>query len=117
MSDKSKIEWTDATAMIDRGGCRVRYYKRKNPSSSSPGSQLRRAMAAQGKRWCRACKAWLPVADMTKNGLCREHNRQDYRERYAVNPTTIRARVHARKRGVAPVPPEASLIAELFDNK
>ena len=115
MADKTGIEWTEATITVDRGGRRVRTYHRKNPGS--PGRRLRTQMAKSGKKWCRTCQAWVESADMTKNGLCREHARLDYRARYSANPAPIRSRVHARKRGVAPVPPDAILVAELFENK
>lgn len=114
MADKSKIEWTDATPIIDRGGRRVHYYQRLK--TDDPGTQMRRTMRARGLKWCRDCAAWLPLIDVTKNGLCKEHARVDYRKRYAENPEPIRRRVHARKRNVEPVPPEAEAIAELFNH-
>lgn len=115
MSDKTGIAWPSVTILVDRGGRRIRFYKRKKPDS--PGRRTRTEMALVGKKWCRICKNWLLLSDITKNGLCREHENQQYREWYAKNPTAIRARVHARKRGIDPVPQEAYLVAELFDNK
>jgi len=102
MDDDSKIEWTE-TKMIDRGGRRVRVYHRK--VTDRPGSQLRRQMAAQGKKWCRRCADWLPADQVGKNGLCRPHANEEYRERYAAGmDAAIRQRVHARRRDVEPVP-------------
>lgn len=113
MGDRSGIEWTDATRMVDRGGRRVRTYTRKD--ASRPGQQLRRRMAGAGFRWCRVCHDWLPSDLVGKSGLCKTHEREDYRSRYAANPQPIRQRVYARRRAIAPVPPEADLVAELFD--
>lgn len=115
MSDKTGIEWTDATSIVDREGRRVRIYHRID--KTRPGQQLRRQMAAAGKKWCRKCAAWLASESVSKNGLCREHERQQYRDNYASNPDQIRRRVHARKRGVAPIPKDADMVAELFGNK
>ena len=115
MGDKTGIEWTEATTTVDRGGRRTRTYIRKKPGV--PGRRRRTEMAAIGMKWCRSCEAWLPTNFMTRSGLCREHARQDYRARYAADPSAIKARVHARKRNVAPVPPDADLVAELFDHK
>ncbi len=115
MADKTGIEWTDATKIIDRDDRRVRIYKRK--TVHRPGQQIRRQMLAVGMKWCRVCQSWQDESNVTKNGLCKQHEREDYRRRYAASPEPIRQRVQARKRGVAPVPQEALLIAELFDNK
>lgn len=102
MSAHTGIQWTDATTMTDRGGRRVRTYQRKD--ASRPGVQLRRRMAAEGWKWCRSCAAWLPLADVTKNGLCRPHENADYRRRYADGGRdAIAQRVHARRRGVRPL--------------
>lgn len=114
MSDNSKIEWTDATIIVDRDGRRTRVYHRID--TSRPGQQLRRKMAAAGKKWCRRCGEWLDSENVGKNGLCRAHEREQYREIYANNPEPIRQRVHARKRGTTPIPKDAELIAELFGN-
>lgn len=114
MGDRSSIEWTDATVMVDRDGRRVRTYQRQNPNR--PGQQERRAHAAVGERWCRACEAWLPATRVSR-GLCREHRNELARASYAANPAPTRARVHARKRGTLPVPAESDLVAELFGNQ
>lgn len=114
MGDKTAISWADATWVRSDGGT-LRSYKRLDPTR--PGQQERRARAAQGERWCRDCREWLPASSVTKNGLCQEHENQRYREHYAANPGPIRARVHARKRGIQPVPADAEMVAELFDHQ
>lgn len=70
-----------------------------------------------GERWCRRCEGWLPTSQVLRDGLCRPHANEAGRERYAANPAPHRAKVHARKRGFAPVPADAALVAELFDNR
>jgi hypothetical protein len=93
---------------------RWKRYERLDPSK--PGQRERRQMAAQGLRWCRGCQDWLPIAAVDRRGLCRPHANEDYRRRYAANPDATRARVHARKRGVAPLPPVgAEVLLERFD--
>lgn len=96
------ISWTDETAVVDRGGRRVRIYHRQNPDS--PGIQLRRRMRASGLRWCRGCQDWLPLGSVTRQGLCRPHANEEYRRLYAAAPEAARARSTERKRGVAAVP-------------
>lgn len=103
MGDKSKISWTDATEMVDREGRRVRVYQRRDPTR--PGQQMRRRMAADRLSWCRGCRDWLPSEEV-KQGACAEHRAAEYRAYYASRPEAIRARVHARKRGIDPVPVE-----------
>ena len=98
MSDNTGIEWTDATWTDDRG--RARSYHRAD--RTRPGQQLRRKMAALGMSWCRRCENWLPSSDV-RQGACRPHIAEQYREQYAARPDAIRARVQARKRGVAPL--------------
>ena len=72
-----------------------------------------------GVAWCRNCAAWLPVSEMTKQGVCREHQRQADRALYAANAEhRERRKAHStrRKRGVDPVPLIArELILELFE--
>jgi hypothetical protein len=110
MADKTKIEWTEATRVIDRAGRRVRLYHRINPAR--PGQQQRRLMLAQGLRWCRDCEAWIDAATVS-NGLCKQHANDDYRRRYAADGQAIRERVYARKRNTQPVAP--TLRADLMD--
>ena len=98
MADKTGIGWTDATPIIDRGGRRIRFYRRKR--SDGPGIQHRRVMAALGFRWCRHCQLWLASHLVTKTGLCHDHANADYRRRYASDGGRIRRQKVARKRGV-----------------
>lgn len=109
MGDNSGIEWTDAT-MVDRGGRRVRVYRRQDPRR--PGQQLRRQMAAKGLRWCRGCCLWLRSA-LISQGACRVCLNAEYRAHYRRNPR-IKAQKVARRRGTDPVPPDADFVAELF---
>lgn len=95
MADGSKIQWTDATLIVDRGGRRTRVYQRQYPSR--PGQQIRRKMAAQGMKWCRRCSIWLDAEQVGKNGLCRPHENETYRKMYAVAPEAIRARATQRR--------------------
>jgi 5-methylcytosine-specific restriction endonuclease McrA len=99
----TKIEWTDRTWMVDRGGRRVRSYQRRG-DLSTPGRQERRRHLALGEKWCRDCAAWRPAADVTRQGLCREHRNAAYRARYAEDGAAIRQRVYARKRSLDPIP-------------
>ena len=101
MSKNSKIEWTDTTVIVDRGGRRTRLYQR---TTNKPGQQLRRHMAENGKSWCRECTEWLD-SSLVSQGLCRPHRNALYRANYAAGGNhAIRQRVHARKRGTQPVP-------------
>ncbi|PWB49023.1 MAG: hypothetical protein C3F12_00555 [Candidatus Methylomirabilota bacterium] len=113
MADNTAIEWTDAM-WIDRGGRRVRTYRRQDPAR--PGQQLRRQMAARGLRWCCDCRAWLPATEVTKQGRCRAHEREAYRRYYAgMGGPVIRARARARKRRTQPLPPAAGeLLLDLY---
>lgn len=119
MSDNTKIEWTDATQIIDRDGRRVRQYIRTD--TSRPGQQIRRQKLAYGLKWCRGCQQWLPAESVGKNGLCRPHENADARTRYATDidcRTSRKAHSYERKRGVQQMPAiAAELIAELFDNE
>jgi len=119
MSANTKIEWTDATPMIDRNGARTRYYKRKD--MTKPGQQIRREMLANGLKWCRECRKWMSVELVGKNGLCRPHENEDARNRYANDPDFKSRRLsHSamRKRGVGRMPSfAAELISELFDGE
>lgn len=114
MSDKTEIEWTDETPMFDRERSRVRYYKRSDPTR--PGQQLRRQMAIIGLKWCRGCADWLQSTRVRKQGVCRECANAEYRRSYARDGRAIKARVHARKRGIAPVPVIAQdILTEWFE--
>ena len=94
----------------------MRTYLRKDPSR--PGQPERRRRLARGERWCRGCRDWLPAAVVTRQGACRACMNREWRDRYAVDPTRVRSRVHARKRGVGPVPIRgADLLLEQFDRR
>jgi hypothetical protein len=104
MTGKSKIEWTEQTAIVDRGGSRIRFYIRKRPHT--PGAQLRRKMASEGLSWCRGCLDWVGSADV-RRGACRSHRAAEARRRYAFDPAHRNARrehSYMRKFGVPPVP-------------
>lgn len=118
MADKTAIQWTDATwpertVMPRNDASGVRYYTRIR--TDRPGQKERRQMAAEGYRWCRGCRAWLAAGEVTRVGACRPCVNAEYRAFYERRPEAIRARVHARKRAIAPIPPDAVLVAELFD--
>ena len=119
MAETSTIEWTDATLMVDRDGRRVRAYQRQD--ASRPGQQERRAKAALGLRWCRACADWRAQEQVTKNGLCRPHEAEVNRRRYATVPAVREARrAHAtrRRRGVERVPSDAAeMLREWFNGR
>lgn len=116
MGASSKIEWTDATWIVDRGGRRVRTYRKQD--ASRPGQQERRTHAALGERWCRECRGWLPSDEVTRVGLCRPHAAAEYRRNYAANPDPIRQRVSARKRSIAPLPKVAmQMLTETFGGR
>jgi 5-methylcytosine-specific restriction endonuclease McrA len=109
MGRETNISWTDSTPMVDRGGRRTRYYKRKNPLR--PGTQKRREMRKLGLSWCRGCRDWLPQDLVYRQGVCRTHANEDYRMAYANGDREVIAeRVHARQRNVAPVTREMALI-------
>ena len=115
MSDRSAID-RSITTIVDRGGRRIRTYLRKDPNR--PGQQERRRRVARGERWCRGCRDWLPAAVVTRQGACCSCVNREWRDRYAGDPARIRSRVHARKRGVDPVPIlGAELLLEQFDRR
>lgn len=119
MADGSNIEWTDATAIVDRDGARIRYYHRKDPAR--PGQQQRRLMLTEGKKWCRGCFAWLDAASVGKNGLCRPHENKDAKLRYAEDGNyRQRRKDHAvrKSRGVERVDSVSGInLRELFEGK
>lgn len=71
--------------------------------SGQPSRRERRLRLAVGERWCRGCQQWLPAAEV-RQGVCRTHAAQQYREYYARNPHGIRSRATARARGLEPTP-------------
>ena len=110
MSDGTEIAWTDATwpnRTIVRfteknGNQRATVYHRK--VVDRPGTQERRVNRALGLAWCRGCRNWLPVDEVSGRGACRPCLNDEYRRRYAVESRAIRARVYARRRSTAPLP-------------
>lgn len=76
-----------------------------------PDSKLRRRqMATLSKAWCRRCKSWVDAAE-THAGLCRAHQNEYDRERYATDPdfrASRKSRAAAYRRGVAPLPTEGA---------
>ena len=75
-------------------------------NSIRPGRFERRQKASGGLAWCRDCMDWIPIS-LCNNGTCREHARQDERERYAKDEKYRHERqqhAKSRKRGCAPMP-------------
>lgn len=144
MADGTRIEWTDASlfgAPLPRrcSACRevkpisdfkvdqsrpdghgyvCRGCERRTPSDE-PNRIERAAARNSGVGWCRQCCAWHPLASMSKQGLCRVHQRAVDRRLYAENPAhraSRRQHAHARKRGVAPLPGYAQeILTETFE--
>jgi len=98
---KTKIQWTDTTVVVDRGGRRKRVYLRKR--TDRPGMRDRRIAAARGEHWCSDCAAWVASAQVSQ-GRCREHARIAARAHYAKNRAYQCARKVAAKRGRHGVP-------------
>jgi hypothetical protein len=106
----------NATLIIDRNGRRTRVYLRKD--AGRPGQQERRKRALFRERWCRGCREWLPAGAVARQGVCRTCANAEWRRRYAVSPTAIRLRVHARKRAVDALPAYAAeLLLEQFGGR
>lgn len=104
-NERTDAPWPDRTVfrVTERTGTqRARVYQRK--TTDRPGTQERRAKRALGLAWCRGCQDWLPIGDVTKQGACRPCVNAEYREHYAADGRAIRARVHARRRSVDPLP-------------
>jgi len=108
MGDKTGINFPEITAVVDRGGRRIRLYRRKN--TDRPGMAERKKMAAIGKKWCSGCRDWHDSAEITKQGECRNVTNRKDRLRYASNNIhreKIKNRANLRKRGISIVPQEA----------
>lgn len=74
-------------------------------TTPGPGRAERAQRAIAGQRWCRGCSAWLPAADVARQGTCRRCAATEARERYVGTARDkIRARANARKRGLDPIP-------------
>ncbi|HMR51235.1 MAG TPA: HNH endonuclease [Amaricoccus sp.] len=144
MSDQSTIEWTDATlfgpplprrcrgcgrtlpieafsvdqSRPDGHGYVCRRCRRVSPEGVP--NRVERAQARlQGRAWCCDCAAWHPVSEVTKQGLCREHQRASDRTLYArdlKHRQRRRDHVARHKRGVSAVPLiGVEALTELFD--
>lgn len=73
--------------------------------SLKPSKPERQKRAALGQAWCRGCKAWLPINDVSQ-GACRPHLAEYARQHYRTAAgDQIRARKRARARGLDPIPP------------
>lgn len=92
-----------------------------NSKTNNIGIRERRLMSQQGLRWCRKCQQWLSLGLVSKNGLCRPHEAEDARIRYATNDTYRRARrqhTYSRKRKCEPIMPEVQTQVLIeFDGK
>lgn len=98
--------------------CRDCDYK---PVTNNIGVRERRLKSQQGLRWCRQCRQWLNLEIVTKSGLCRPHEAEAARSRYATNDNYRRARrqhTYSRKRACQPITPEVQIqVLEEFDGK
>ena len=89
--------------------CRACDYK---PTTGRIGNRERRIMLQEGLRWCRQCQKWLESESIGKNGLCKPHEAEDARIRYATSEKYRRERqqhTHSRKRGCKPIKPETQI--------
>ncbi len=69
-------------------------------------------MSKDGLRWCRSCKKWLLSEFVTKNGICKPHEAEEARIRYATNEKYRRERrqhTYSRKRNCEPIKPETQI--------
>lgn len=83
----------------------------------TPFQQLKAEKKMEGIGWCRKCLDWHPLKNI-HSGLCKKHQREQYREMYRKNPDKIKQRVYARKRNLKPMPVEfRSWVLEKFNNK
>lgn len=103
----------------DGHGYVCRECRRETPAGHA-STRDRRLARERGEAWCRKCSEWLPISEVTKQGLCRHHQREEDRERYRNDPAHRDRRLNhslKRKRGVERVPEFArELMLELFDN-
>lgn len=100
-------EWHQRDAFdVDRSrsdGLSAKCAASKSVATRGPGPRERRTKKALGLAWCRRCRAWLPLVDVT-SGVCRPHANEVYREFYAANAKAVANRVNARRRGLDLVP-------------
>ena len=98
--------------------CRSLRLYPENPHG--PSKAERRQKRESGLSWCRRCRDWKPSKQI-HSGLCRPHSNEEARRLYATSRRFRLARrqhAHSRKRGVAPIPPEAQeMLLEEFDGK
>lgn len=97
-SDRSRGDGKDAV-------CKACRYVR---TGTGPGKRERVEKAAKGLSWCRQCSMWLPSREV-RSGLCRSHQNEDTRSRYARDTEFAfrrRQHTHSRKRKTLPLPPE-----------
>ncbi len=77
-------------------------------TTQAPGKRERQQKRLIGLAYCSRCKDWLSV-DEVHYGLCRTHKNEFFRQRYATDEdfrNKVRQRVHARYRGIDPIPVE-----------
>jgi hypothetical protein len=89
--------------------CRSCDYK---PKTNNIGVRERRLMVKEGLRWCRKCRQWLKSELVIKSGLCKPHEAEDARMRYATNEKYRRERrqhTYSRKRNCEPIKPEIQI--------
>ncbi len=119
MGDKSNIEWTNSTPIVDRGGKRVRFYLRK--TSNRPGTQERRSKSRLGLKWCRGCQDWLDAKKVLRQGACQPCINAETRALYARSEEfreKRKAHRDRRRRSVERMPADAKvLLTELFDGQ
>ncbi|MFP4395647.1 MAG: HNH endonuclease [Anaerolineales bacterium] len=97
--------------------CKSCSYTRK---TGGPSRKKRREMRKKGFAWCRGCKEWLSVAEVSK-GACRDCHNREARERYREDEEYRMERkqhAHSRKRGVDKIPVIGQqIILENFDGR
>lgn len=97
--------------------CKACDYTRRTPG---PSKAVRRQKRESGMSWCRRCRDWKPSKQI-RSSLCRPHANEEARRLYATSKRfrmERRQHAHSRKRGVAPIPPEAQeMLLEEFNGK
>lgn len=91
------------------------------PKTNNVGVRERRLMAEKDLRWCRQCRQWLKSELVVKNGLCKPHEAEDARIRYATDEKYRRERrqhTYSRRRNCEPIKPEVQIRVLIeFDEK
>lgn len=104
----------------DGHGYVCRACRRVSPTSV-PNRIERAAARERGMAWCRGCATWCVALDVNKQGLCRPHQRESDRKRYACDSAhRQRRRSHAsmRSRGIDAVPIEGvEALTELYEGR